>query len=309
MRNRLLIFSLFLLAARISFSQDMYFNCFQRALLYNNPAFTGTSGQLRVQTAGNYLWPGSVNYFIGYGSVDHYLGGRSSLGLTYSYQNENSFYLKYDCGISYAQRFFLFKKKLIFQPAVRTSYCQSKVNWGSQQYRTEVDSLKGFVNEPIEVPGLSKKSNLDLSAGFLLYTKQFYFGYSVLHITQPDEGMLASSKLPMRMGIQTAYQIALDKQWMLIPALQYTKQEDLQFGSVGISCMYKKWIAGLNYSTNRSLSISAGWQNERFKAGISHSVFLKGVPYSATYGAYELNLSFLFFNQDKEKKFISIQGF
>jgi type IX secretion system PorP/SprF family membrane protein len=311
---RIVYFPLIVLMFLSSFravGQDPYFVCFQRALLSSNPAFTGSSGYLRVQTAASYLWPGIGGSFSTFGSVDTYVGKGSSLGLSWSYQNDKPAFKKQFYGINYSNRFSLFKKKkLVVQPGCRISYTQLSTDWASLNYGYNIDSVKGFEKPPYTQGGLTRKSSLDLDLGLVVYTNNFFVGLSLSHITQPQEGLLCGPlKLQSRLGIQGAYQFKLSKEIVVIPSIQCQRQTDYLFASVGGSFKYKKWIMGSAFSSNKSISINCGWQNDRIKLGLSHSIFFGKYMYARTYGAYELNFSWLFLDQNQDRIFISPIGF
>jgi type IX secretion system PorP/SprF family membrane protein len=291
-------------------AQDMYFVCFQRSLLNHNPAFAGCSGKLRAQVAQNVLWPGLGARYNSFAGVDSYVGNGSSVGLSWSRQQEATVQRRFDVSAYYCNRISLFNKKIIVQPGISVSYAGIRANWNKLQFGDEIDPNLGFVYESNEIQGLRIKTGMDFNAGLLIFNKSFFSGISVLHILQHDEAFLGGpDALHMRIGFQGGGNILLNKMISLHPSLQFATQMDSQFGSLGCSALFKNWQLGFNFSTNKSISVVAGWQNKRLAAGISHSIFFKGIPYATSFGAFEFTFSYNFMTVNSERKFVEVKGF
>lgn len=287
----------FILGIALAFSssikcQDAYFTSFQRSLLYTNPAFAGTAGTARFQTASNFLWPGLNGYFSIYGALDAPIGKRASGGLYFSKTYSGGVSNKLDVGGAYALRFSLFNKKINIQPALAFSFLKSSITYNNLLFGSQINPNYGFTNA-IYPPnkGLLVKSNLDMSAGLLVYNPSFFVSLLVRHITQPDEGYIGPQALPMLIGIQFAKVIHLNDELKMIPALTYNTQQDFQLLRINTCLLYKKICAGIQYSNNKSISLLFGFQNKDVSATISHSMFNGNNRYSVNYGAFEINLS------------------
>ena len=66
---------------------------------------------------------------------------------------------------------------------------RTKLNFGDM-----IDARRGFVwNTNEQIPSQTK-TNLDFSAGLLGYSKKYFVGLAVHHITQPEEGLQGKLK-------------------------------------------------------------------------------------------------------------------
>ena len=84
---------------------------------------------------------------------------------------------------------------------------KTKLNFGDM-----IDSRRGFVWNTNEIIPQNSKSNVcDFGAGVLGYSKYYFFGAAFHHITQPDEGMLGPSKLPMKITAHGGAIIPLER--------------------------------------------------------------------------------------------------
>ena len=60
-----------------------------------------------------------------------------------------------------------------------------------------IDPIRGFVYQTGDLPRGGSKSGIDLSAGFLGFSEQFYFGFAAHHLTEPNESLLTNRTSPL----------------------------------------------------------------------------------------------------------------
>ena len=182
------------------FAQDPEFTQFYANPLYLNPAFAGTARCPRVNLNYRNQWPAISGTYVTYSASydQHFDALAGGLGLlvtndkagqgTLTTTNVAAMY-SYQLNINRE-----FSMKFGFQAA----YFQKSIDWSKLTFGDMIDERRGFVYNTNEVPGLSKKSNVDLSVGLLGYSKRYFFGFAAHHLTQPDEGLIGPSKLPMK---------------------------------------------------------------------------------------------------------------
>ncbi|MBC7863532.1 MAG: type IX secretion system membrane protein PorP/SprF [Bacteroidia bacterium] len=290
-------------------AQDPEFTQFYANPLYLNPAFAGTARCPRICLNYRNQWPAISGTFITYSaSYDQHIDGISGgLGLlvtndqaglgTLNTTNISGIY-SYQLSITRE-----FSMKFGFQ----ATYAQKSIDWSKLNFGDMIDPRRGFVWNTNEVPGLSKKSNLDVSAGILGFSKRYFFGAAVNHITQPDEGLLGSSKLPMKITAHAGAMIPLAKgnETYLSPNILYQKQQDFQQLNLGIYVVKGPIVGGLWYRNQDAFILLIGFQKDQFKMGYSYDVTISRLG-NATAGSHEISFQLQFECKPKHKKFRTV---
>lgn len=237
--------SIFLIA------QDPHFSQYNTSRIYTNPAFTGTDKALVLSTGYRMQWP-NINggYKTFYFSADQYVHFlRGGFGINYLNDNEaNGALSSSRMEINYAPHFEFFKHKLVLQPALSICYFKKSIDWSKLTFGDQIDARRGYVYNTNEQQKLSSKSGIDFSTGLLVYSTNFYGGFAAHHFTQPDEGYMGISKLPMRITIHGGANLSLNtKNFILSPNILMMKQADFQMLLPGVNAKYKWGVAGISY--------------------------------------------------------------
>src|SRR4051812_46872863 len=179
-------------------AQDPIFTQYYANPLYLNPAFAGSARCLRVNLNFRNQWAGIEGTYVTYSaSVDKHVDAlQGGLGLIATSDNAGNGVLR-TTNVSGMYSYLLdvshtFSLRFGFQ----ASFFQKSIDWSKLTFGDMIDERRGFVYNTREEKKLDQKSNVDFSAGILGYSKRFYFGAAVNHLTQPDEGLLGTSKLP-----------------------------------------------------------------------------------------------------------------
>lgn len=293
-----------------AFAQDPEFTQFYANPLYLNPAFAGTARCPRINLNYRNQWPAISGTYVTYSaSYDQHFdaiaggvgllvmndkAGRGTLtttnvALMYSYQlNINR----------------EFSMKFGFQAA----YFQKSIDWSKLNFGDMIDERRGFVYNTNEVPGRSSKSNVDLSAGVLGYSKRYFFGAAFHHLTQPDEGLIGPSKLPMKITAHAGAVLPIgDKgnQTTISPNVLYQKQQDFQQLNLGVYVNKGAIVGGLWYRNQDSFIALIGITQNHFKIGYSYDVTVSKLT-NATAGSHEVSFSLQFECKPKKKKFRTV---
>jgi len=291
-------------------AQDPEFTQFYANPLYLNPAFAGTARCPRVCLNYRNQWPAISGTFETFSaSYDQHIDGISGgLGLLVTQDLAGLATLKtlnvsgiYSYQLAINREFSL---KFGFQ----ATYAQKTIDWSKLNFGDMIDPRRGFVWSTNETPGLPKKTNLDLSAGLLGFSKRYYFGAAVNHITQPDEAFMSGpSKLPMKITAHAGAMIPLAKgnEAFISPNILYQMQQDFQQLNLGLYVVKGPIVGGLWYRNQDAFILLIGIQKDQIKMGYSYDVTISRLG-NATAGSHEISFQLQFHCKPKHKKFRTV---
>ena len=309
MMKKLTLAMLFVLSIGFSNSllaQDPEFTQFYANPLYLNPAFAGTAKCPRICLNYRNQWPNLYKtYITTSASYDQHIDGISGgIGLI-AYNDKAGDGTLNTTQISgmYSYQLNLtreFSMKFGFQG----TYAQKSIDWSKLNFGDMIDARRGFVYNTNEVPGLNKKSNLDISAGLLGFSKRYFFGAAFHHLTQPDEGFIGVSKLPMKITGHAGAIIPIAKGSAshISPDILYQRQQHFNQLNVGLYFVKGPIVAGMWYRNQDAMIILLGYQASHFKFGYSYDVTVSKIA-NATAGSHEISCQLQFNCRPKKKKF------
>ena len=175
-------------------AQDPMFTQFYSNPIYLNPAFAGS--RLCPRFVMNYRneWPNiSGNFVTTAASYDQKVEGLfGGLGLIVLTDNAAKTLQTSRVSLiySYHQKV---TRKFSINFGVEGSYYQKSVDWDRLTFGDMIDPRRGFVYQTNDVRRDDPVNNLDFSAGVIGYSEQFYAGFAVHHLTEPNESFLNSS--------------------------------------------------------------------------------------------------------------------
>ncbi|MDP1746890.1 MAG: PorP/SprF family type IX secretion system membrane protein [Bacteroidota bacterium] len=302
MKQLILSFS-FLFSSILLIAQDPHFSQYNTSRTYTNPAFTGTDSTLVLATGYRMQWPNiDGGYKTFYFSADQYVRFlRGGFGINYINDNEgNGLIVNNRLDVNYAPHYELFKHKLVIQPAISIGLFKKTIDWSKMTFGDQIDPQTGFVYNTNAVQHLYSKSGIDFSAGLLIYSNQFYGGFAAHHLTQPDEGIIGISKLPMRLSMHTGANLSFNtKNLTLSPNILFAKQQDFQIFLPGLSAKYKWGVLGLSYRNQDAFIINAGFQNRFLKIAYSYDYTISKLTNKTTGGSHEIQLAWFLHYQKK----------
>jgi type IX secretion system PorP/SprF family membrane protein len=289
-------------------AQDPIFSQFYANPLYLNPAFAGTVRCPRVNLNFRNQWPGIQGTYVTYSaSVDrHFDGIHGGLGFIATHDNAGTGVLR-TTNISGIYSYQLditrtFSMKFGFQ----ATYFQKVIDWSKLTFGDMIDARRGFVYTTNEVQKLQSKSGVDFSAGILGYSKKYFFGAALHHITQPDEGLQGPSKLPRKFTAHAGAVIPVgdDKgnETFISPNVLYQQQQDFMQLNLGLYVTKGPFVGGLWYRTGDAFIALIGIHQHSFKIGYSYDVTISKLS-NATYGSHEISFCQQFQCKPVKKKF------
>ena len=147
---------------------------------------------------------------------------------------------------------------------------------------------------------------VDFSTGILGYSESFYAGVAIHHLTEPEEGFVSISTLPMRLTAHVGTTIDLTRTHSkgrtlqdptLSPNLLYMQQ--LNFHQLNYGCYFSKYpfVGGIwyrqNFDNSDAIIFLAGLQQPTFKFGYSYDLTVSQLT-NVTGGAHEISFAWQF---------------
>ena len=196
------LFFSFLFSANSVKAQDIHFSQFFSAPLYLNPAFTGANVCSRFSTIYRDQWPGISKTYQSYLlSFDHYIQ-RYNMGLGLLFENDvagtgglrtTSVYPMWAYEVKVNRKFSM-------RYGLQVGVGQKSINFNNLLFGDQI-ARGGNGITSIETP-TQTKTYFDMGAGALFYTKEYWGGASIYHLTQPNTSMMGGQDvLPVKYSI------------------------------------------------------------------------------------------------------------
>jgi type IX secretion system PorP/SprF family membrane protein len=301
MRN---ITVLFLILGLNIFAQDPIFTNTNQSLIHLNPSFSGSNGLFRFQSNTRSQWYNlSGSYLTFYNSVDVFIKPlNGGIALTYTRDDQAKGTLVTDrIDLTYAQHFNFFEKKLKIIPSLQISCFQKALDNSKLSYGDQIDPRRGFAWSQVPNNSITKKANIDLSAGLIINYKHFYIGTSVFHITQPDEGVSGPNKLPYRLSMFTSYNLPLGDKVLLNALFRFEKQQNFYTTHFNINALlFKHMILSAGINDNNSINMLAGYRHNYFTISGGYEFGISKINVNSA-GSFEIAGSFNLRNKTDRK--------
>ncbi|MDQ3045918.1 MAG: type IX secretion system membrane protein PorP/SprF [Bacteroidota bacterium] len=301
------LYSLIVLSFKEANAQDPEFTQFYANPLYLNPALAGNNICPRISINYRNQWPGiSGTYVTTSASFDRFIYGiKSGIGVLVTNDRAGEGTLKTTnvSGIySYQIRP---RRDFAINFGLQGTYGQKSIDWSKLTFGDMIDERRGFVKYTEEIPGRSQKSFVDISAGVVGFSKRFFVGFAAHHLTQPDEGLIGPSKLPIKYTAHGGAMIQVgdkNNEVTISPNILYQAQQDFRQLNLGVYVTKGVLVGGLWYRNNDSFIVLIGIQQGIFKFGYSYDVTVSKLT-NATAGSHELSLGINFFCKKPKPKY------
>lgn len=307
-------------------AQDAQFSQFYAAPLYLNPAFAGNTQLSRVGINYRNQWPSINANFTSYSAYfDHYFDMiRSGVGLIVSRDEEGLAGLRStSVGAQYAYQLRL-TDNLTFRPGVQAAVYNRNLNFDRLTFGDQWDpETQSFQNPTGEMSNGDSKTFFDLSFGGVLYSENFWLGYSVFHLNEPNQSILGEeSKLPMKHSFHAGYKILLKTSYRkgytrhgdersITPSAQFKMQGGFKQLDVGIYSTLEPMVVGLWYrgipfqtpngfSSSESVVALLGYAYDKISVGYSFDYTLSDLGIRSG-GAHEISISYIFSLRDPRR--------
>ncbi len=289
--------------------QDAHFSQFYANPLYLNPAMAGTNVCPRITLNYRDQWPQIAGNFKSFSaSYDQHFdklsgglgvilfgdrAGRGTLN-TYSASLIYSFKIKVS-------------RKFNIRLALQAGYYQTSLDWSQLTFGDMIDPKYGFVYQTQELPPADlTKPGFDMGAGFLGYTKNFYFGMSASHIVPMYVGFVSETyRVPVKWTAHVGAKFYLKRKSKkelnfgdisISPNVIYQNQLNFHYFNEGFYLCFYPFTVGLwlrHTLTNIDAVIfSAGVEYDFMRIGYSYDITASKLS-GNTGGAHEISLQFL----------------
>jgi len=298
-------------------AQDPHFSQYYANPLYLNPAFAGTANCPRVIFNHRNQWPSITGNYVTYNvSYDQHVDGiNGGLGLIVTTDKAGQGVLSKDIisGI-YSYKLDV-SNNFSIKAGFQATYFQNRIDWEKLTFGDMIDPKYGFIWNTSEIRPDPRKGAIDFSAGFLGYSENFYMGFAVHHLTEPDAAFYGVSKLPRKYTGHLGGVINLVRgsrnieDPTLSPNILFMKQQDFEQLNYGLYFSRYPIVGGVWFRqsfTNADAVITlVGIQTGVLKVGYSYDVTVSKLS-NASGGAHEISFAYQFPCIPKKRKIRAI---
>ncbi len=306
-------------------SQDTQFSMFYTNPLYVNPALAGTSPDTRVGINHRILWPSLPQAFTSSSvSIDHHSEPlNSSFGFLVHKDSEGT------ADLNNTSFFFTYgyeahiTENLVARPALQFGHTFRGFDQSQLVFSDQIEF--GLDGAPTRDPGISAiqvNSFWDFNTGILLYTRKFWTGFAVHHLTRPNIAISGGQdELLVRYSFHLGTRFPLGNKIFrgkifpsVAPHFLYKRQGSFEQFQGGASFHLQPVIFGLYYRGMPISSRSFGELNQDavvvqvgldyfdFEFGYSFDISLSRLDVVNAGGAHEISLQYRFHLPYKRKK-------
>ncbi len=317
LRKCVLLFSICFMLVPDMQAQDPHFSQFYANPLYLNPALAGSVICPRVTANYRNQWPSLPGNYVTYNAAyDQYFPGISGgIGVLATSDRigsgailSNSFSAMYSFKMDVTRDFSI-------RAALQAGITNRRLDFDNLIFGDQIDPILGYIR-PSEVQwtGRENKTFLDFSTGFMGYSDNFYFGFAVHHVTQPDEGFINVAKLPFKFTGHAGTVINLREPGRggrsktdptLSPNILYMQQLNFHELNYGFYFNLYPFVAGMwfrqNFENPDALIFLLGMEYNSFKFAYSYDLTVSKLA-NSTGGAHELSLGYVFNCPQKKTK-------
>lgn len=296
-------------------AQDLQYSQFYASPLHVNPAFTGATLEHRLSSNYRLQWPKIGGKFKNYNLSYDYNANDINTGFGFIANREeigNYGLVTTTLALSVAHRIQI-KRKLFLMAGAKFGFGFRKIDYSKLLFNDQLEtgnSVSGdqynFANQNVTYP--------DLSAGLLLYSPKYWFGFSANHLNQPDQSLLKGdrkSQLSIKYSMQGGYVFALNGSSAeardinkLTAAFQYKSQDKYDQFDLGFYYSYDPIVIGLwyrglpiikdyekNYPNNEAIIALVGYNIPSFdlRIGYSYDITISNLI-GNTGGAHEITM-------------------
>jgi type IX secretion system PorP/SprF family membrane protein len=296
-------------------AQDLEFSQFFNSPLYLNPAFAGVDEGPRFALNYRNEWAGLNNAYISYAaSYDQRFDGiGGGIGvIVLSDQQANGIYTGNSVTGIYSYQVNL-SRKFGLQAAAQVSLVQKRIQNDKLVFAENINPNDGTLisTGSADLPDQTSKTFPDFGAGFLFYSPKTYFGFSVKHITSPNESLLSTQDSPLTFRIAGNFGVEFHNKpskrtpFYFSPNIFLASQSRFKQLTAGAIAGIGVFYGGISYRTTftngDATILLAGLQKGIFRFGYSFDATASGLK-GSTSGTHELSLVVNFHDSEKIKK-------
>lgn len=306
-------------------AQDIQFSQFYQAQLYQNPAFAGGAHKDRAVFHQRLQWPnikqyGHAQYVTSFVSFDtYYKRYQSGYAVTAFYDRQGDGQISsMELAGQYSYELHL-NSHYSLRSGMQLGWNSRTIDYASLTFPQQYDD-SGFTGQANPYSNLkARKTYLDIGAGSILYTAEFWVGVSAHHLNTPEQSFLnETSDLPLKFALTGGYRFVLhqdpsglaneegSKEVSVIPTFHYKAQGKSDQLDLGVYGLYHQiivggWYRGIPYkkyntilNNHESIVLLAGYKFYNLNVTYSYDYTTSTLREVGTGGAHEINLTYLF---------------
>ena len=324
-QNRLLALMavIFIALSQTAQAQDPAFTQFYGNPLYLNPAMAGSANCPRISMNHRNQWPSLKGAFISSSiSIDknvEALHGGVGIQVLNDIQGEGAL-TNTQVSAMYSYQLQA-SRKLTVLTGVQATYQQRALDKTKLHFGDEIDPNYGFVFPTQENVGqfADNVSYADISLGMMAFTKKYFAGFAMHHITQPDDAFITTSYLPRKLTVHAGANFAVGRGKnmglvmdgpFITPNVLYMTQNGAEQLNVGMSLTNDSFSGGLyfrnNFSNADAVLVVLGYEANGMRLGYSYDYTVSELA-GVSGGAHEVSLTVQLACRDKRKKLKAIK--
>ncbi len=294
------------------FSQDPIYSQFYANPLYLNPALAGVERCPRFAMNYRNQWPGIANgggnYVTYSASYDQHVDAISGgLGILLMHDREgvSGIFKTTRASAIYSYNVAV-NRKLSLRFGGEATYFNKAIDWDQLTFGDMIDERYGFIYPTQETPIRTSVQGVDFSAGAVAYTKNFYGGLAVHHLTEPKETFLTGDEtaLPRKVTAHVGWVIPINKRYpdegAVSPNIMFQQQggefsldpNARQF-YLGMYAYKGPLVAGLWYRPGDAFVPMIGIHTDYVRFGYSYDITVSKLT-NRSGGSHEVSLALLF---------------
>lgn len=328
----LLAATLILEVPQLVTAQDPQFTQFYASPLYLNPAFAGSTQGARIGMNYRNQWPGiDANYNTVTAWGDIYIESKNSgIGLLLTNDTQGISGLRStSMALQYSYDLRL-SKILSFRPGFQVAFVNRSADFSNlifgDQFDPNTGNLKpGYTSQ--DAQSGNRINYLDLTFGGLFYSQRTWLGFTIAHVTRPNQSITGNiDKLHVKVSAHAGYKFFMqppmgqgylteEREKSVAPAIQYRHQGPFDQLDLGTYLTLEPLIFGIWYrgipikqtdglSNTESLSLLLGITRrgltDVLNIGYSYDITLSRLGLGSG-GAHEVSLTYSWRTRDPRK--------
>ncbi len=290
-------------------AQDPQFTQFYANPTYLNPAFAGTARCPRICLNYRNQWPNLSGTYVTYAaSYDQHIDAISGgIGINVMQDDQARGTLK-TTNVNVMYSYLLpITREFSLKIGLQAGYLQKALDKNKLNFGDMIDYRRGFVWNTQEIIPKQQVSAVDFGGGILGYSKRYFVGAAFHHITQPEEGLLSQSKLPMKITAHGGAIIPLEKgnASYISPNVLFMQQQNFTQLNLGLYFVKNNFVGGVWYRNSDAFIVLLGLQTDHFKVGYSYDVTISRLATNSA-GSHEISMQMQFECRPKKKKYRTI---
>ena len=198
--------------------------------------------------------------------------------------------------LCYAAHFEI-KNKLVLRVGFTGGYVKRTIDWDKLTFGDLIDPRYGFIYPTTENRPPSSKSFFDFGIGTVAYMENFYAGFALDHLNQPDQSFIRSapgSKLPVKIMANAGFHFPIGDHAYNIsinPDLVFLNQRDFNMTIASVTARLNYMLIGMGLKFNSGPVFIGGLEGKLLRITYSYD-YSNSLLANKKSGSHEFLLAF-----------------